>query len=135
MSDRAIAQHHLYNVNAENVLTEVPYLGNQWRRELGDLNQSGLVRSLEGNPVTSEMYVGIRQRPGQSVPDLLHIGRGTAKPFGEITTMNLATVEAHRLRWYWQYSDPLLYPTAPSGWNIWQAAGGARLRAWILSGP
>jgi hypothetical protein len=135
MSDRAIAQHHLFNVNAANVINEVPFLRGPWRRELGNLNQTGLVRSLENNPATSGMYQGIRQPPGASVPDLLHTGSGTGKPFGEVTSMNPRTVEAHRGRWYWEYSDPLLYPNAPAGWNIWQSPGAQRLRNWVNSRP
>lgn len=131
MSDRAIAQHHLFNVNAANVLDNVPFLRTAWRRDLGKLNQQGLVRSLENNPATKDLYFGIDQPPGTSVPDLLHTGSGTGKPFLEVTSMNQATVAAHRGRWYWEYSDPLLYPNAPSGWNIWQAPGGRLLRIWV----
>jgi hypothetical protein len=130
MSDRAIAQHHMFNVNAENVLIETPFLRGAWRLKLGKLNESSLVGSLEMNPETRNMYLGIDQPVGVSVPDLLHTGGGTGRPFLEVTSMNPATVEAHRGRWYWEYSDPILYPNAPPRWNIWRAPGGQRLRAW-----
>src|SRR5262249_52427234 len=75
MSDRAIAQMHLNDVNAANVINEVPRLQLEnpatWRRELGNLNQRGLAQSLENNAATKGMYLGINQPPGRSVPDLL----------------------------------------------------------------
>lgn len=131
MSDRAIAQHYLYDVNAENVLNEIHALRGTWRRDLGTLNQEGLVQALKNNPVAKDLYLGIDQPVGRSVPDMLHTGSGTGKPFAEITSMDPVTVADHQRRWYWEYSDPLLYPKAPSGWNIWQAPGGKRLRMWI----
>jgi hypothetical protein len=128
MSDRAIAQHHLNNVNANTMLNAADTLGldfSSYMRQQptawmvrGNAMQEGLVTSLEGNSVTREIYLGIRQQPGQSVPDLLHVGQGSGLPFADVFPLNPRQMAAHlEGRWYSPFIDPLVYTQPPPGWN------------------
>jgi hypothetical protein len=84
----------------------------------GNAMQEGLVTSLEGNSVTREIYLGIRQQPGQSVPDLLHVGQGSGLPFADVFPLNPRQMAAHlEGRWYSPFIDPLVYTQPPPGWN------------------
>ncbi|HEY0514657.1 MAG TPA: RHS repeat-associated core domain-containing protein, partial [Thermoanaerobaculia bacterium] len=126
MSDRAIAQSHLNYVNAVNTINAAEALGpdfQSWMAEnqgwmvRGNAMQSMLADSLANNPVTSQMWVGIDQPPGVSVPDLLHTGSGNARPFGDVFPLNERQIAAHSDRWYSPYSDFFMYTQPPRGWN------------------
>jgi RHS repeat-associated protein len=126
MSDRAIAQSHLNYANAVTMINAAETLGpefpswmaeNQGWMARGRAVQSTLASSLASNPVTSQMWSGIDQPPGVSVPDLLHTGSGNASPFGEVFPLNERQIAEHSNRWYSPYSDFFMYTQPPSGWT------------------
>ena len=128
MSDRAIAQAHLNYENAKSWLSVAETEGANFQNWLtehptgwamrGQALQEGLAASLETNPVTREMWLGIEQPPGKSVPDLLHIGEGAARPFADVFPLNPRQLAGHlKGRWYSPHIEPLVYPQPPPGWN------------------
>ncbi|CAN5844879.1 hypothetical protein BH18ACI4_BH18ACI4_08570 [soil metagenome] len=122
MSDPAILQQHATGKYSEYLINaaDSPGLYEAWlqanpfaRRDFGNTMQTGVGESLASNPGSQGIYDPIKQKPGRSVPDFLHIATGSGKQFGELTTMRPATVQEHLERWYGPYSDLALYPPLP----------------------
>lgn len=138
MSPGAILQHHTSNVYAELMVNAAENPGayeayleaNPFaRRDFGNIIQSRVGQSVTSTPGQTGI-LPITQRPGVSVPDFLYEGGGNGRPFGELTTMNPRTVQAHLNRWYGPHSDLILYQSLPSTIET-QAL---RLQAWLARG-
>lgn len=137
MSDTAIIQSHtnqvysnyLVNIAEQPGAYELEQAANRMMRpQFGNAMQSGVAESMTQTPGAAGLYERIQQPPGVSVPDYLHTGGGTGRPFVELTTTNPATIADHANRWYAPYSDLVLYPPLPPG-----LANQTRLQNWMQS--
>jgi hypothetical protein len=133
MSDSAIAQAYVNYANAQRMINAVDVLGQDFQTYManranmgwaqgGNFMQNYTSELLAANPVTSQMWSGITQPPGVSVPDFLHTGDAAGMPFAELFPNNLAQWNLHSNRWYSPFSLFLTYEQPPRGWNPSAAA-------------
>jgi hypothetical protein len=133
MADRAIAQHHMFNVAAEEALAQIDLRGrtgfSDWlatktgRAYLGNLMEAALGRSL--SRTASGLYLPIPKRGplGRfiSVADFEHTGSGTGRPFIDVFSLNPRNLTRHANRWYGRQTDPVVY-TSPDSLQIRQTS-------------